>query len=207
MKKIIFIDWYETYSFSKIWGHLETENPSLYHQVQHLIFNNSALVNDWMRGNTRFCNICHYLEENGINRLTTQTEFMRGLSLIQPASPLFLPILMSLKSKGYQLYIATDNFDIFGAYMYPYAHLEQVFNGYISSAEEGVLKEDLGADGKPVFFKNFLIKNKLTYKDCILIDNDPSITALYKSCGMATFTPQTPSETVSALHLILKNQL
>lgn len=203
MRKVIFIDWYETLCFDKIWGHLQVENPSLFQKIQALLFANKSLNLDWLRGGIRFCNVYHYLEENGIDRYTTQTEFMRGLSMQKMADDTFLPIIQKLREQGYKVYIATDHFDIFGSYMYPYMNLEYYFDGYISSAEEGCLKNDGNIDGKYRFFERFLAENQLTPAECILIDNDTMTTHIYQSLGMQTFNPKTPKETVDVLKSLI----
>lgn len=199
MRKVIFIDWYETLCFDKIWGHLQVENPSLFQKIQALLFANKSLNLDWLRGGIRFCNVYHYLEENGIDRYTTQTEFMRSLSMQKIVDESFLPIIQILKEKGYKVYIATDFFDVFGSYVYPYLNLEKYFDGYILSAEEGYLKRDCNSDGTYPFFKRFLAENHLTEKDCILIDNSAKNTQIYQSLGMQVYNPQTPKETLEIL--------
>lgn len=193
MTKTIFFDWYETLSFSKMWGQLEIENPPLFDKIQYHIFKkNPQLTLEWMRGQTTFLNIIYLLLDHGIPREITQIEFIRGMAATQFASPFFISALTSLKEKGYKIAIATDHFDIFGSYMYPYLKLDELFDGYICSAEEGYLKQDEDKTGKHPFFLNYFRKHHLTYKDCILIDNSKKITDIYKNLGMETYhTPET----------------
>lgn len=203
MRRIIFIDWFETWCSHFLWGHLKDENPALFHQIQSILFvDHQELCCDWMRGYTRFCNIWHFLEDCGIPKEITQTEFMRDLSFHKPDLPAFIPIVESLRQKGYQVFIVTDHFDIFGSYIYPYHHLEEVFDGYLSSAEIGYLKNDKMADGTYPFFHKFMMENNFSPNQCILIDNDMNTTQIYRSLGMETYAPQTPMDVLKILKQI-----
>lgn len=205
MKKVIFFDWYETLSFSKQWGHLQSENPDLFNTIQYHIFEkNQNITNAWMHGNIRFLTITYFLLEHGISRDVTLNEFIRSLTFQQLATPEFIPMLKKLKEKGYQLIIATDHFDIFGTYLYPYLKLNELFDGYICSAEEGFLKNDIDKNGNYPFFLNYLKKHKLSYKDCVLIDNSKATTDLYRKLGMQTYCIQTPLDVLNAADDLLK---
>ncbi len=204
MRKVIFIDWYETLCSQRMWGHLETEIPELYHKIQKLIFeDNRQLHDDWLRGRERFCSVWHYLNDHGVSTEVSQREFMRSLHFSKPDLPEFIPLVQQLRQKGYKVVIATDFFDIFGSYLYPYHHFDELFDGYISSAETGFIKRDVTADGKYTFFDNYLKSHNLDFDDCILIDNNRRTCAIYKELGMRVFTPKKPEEVRAALETLV----
>ncbi len=204
MRKVIFIDWYETLCSQRMWGHLEVENPDLFHKIQKLIFeDNRQLHDDWLRGQERFCSVWHFLNDNGIPTQLIQQEFMRSLYFSKPDLPEFIPLIQKLRQKGYKVVIATDFFDIFGSYLYPYHHFDELFDGYISSAETGFIKRDVSADGKYTFFDDYLKSHNLNFTDCILIDNNRRTCAIYKELGMRVFTPKQPEAVRAALETLI----
>ncbi len=204
MRKVIFIDWYETLCSQRMWGHLEQEQPDLFNKIQHLVFNGNPTLHDaWLRGYERFCSIWHYLNDNGVPKHITQTEFMRSLSFSKPDLPEFIPLVQQLRKKGYKVVIATDFFDIFGSYLYPYHHFEEYFDGYISSAETGYTKRDVTSNGVYPFFEDYLKENNLTYEDCILIDNNRRTGRIYQELGMRIFTPKQPEQVRAALETLI----
>ena len=92
-----------------------------------------------------------------------------------------------------------DYFDVFGGYIYPYHHLEKVFDGYLSSSEIGCLKADTLPDGTRPFFKKFMADNALNPQDCILIDNDLISDSFYREQGFEVYSPQTPNDVLQTL--------
>lgn len=205
MRKIIFIDWFETLCSHKLWGHLETENPVFFNQIQSLLFNqNQELCNEWMRGWTRFCNICHFFENHNIPRSVIQTEFIRDLPFQTVNAPTFLPLIQKLRAKGYKVYIATDHFDVFGCYIYVYHHFEEFFDGYLSSAEIGFLKNDRLPNGIYPFFDSFLKENNLTFADCFFIDNSKKTCDTYQTLGMKTIHISSVQDVENVLNNLLK---
>ncbi len=207
MAKVIFFDWYETLCFSRLWGKLEKENPSLFKQIQYHVFEeNPQLSLDWMRGQIDFLSIVYRLMDCGLSRETIQAEFACDLSNHKLVLPELPSLLHQLKDKGYKIAVATDHFDIFGMYLYPYLGLDSIFNGYICSAEEKALKKDIDSKGEYPFFKNWLTKNNLSFKDCILIDNSKETTDIYKKLGMQTFHVPNTDTLLKVINQLLNNK-
>lgn len=202
MNKVIFINWFQTLSYQPIWHHLETQNHSLFQFLQEHVLD-TPLKNDWLTGRVSFCNIWHHLNTYGIPKEVIQTQTMNWMSNITVEAEL-LSLIQQVRRYGYKVVIATNHVDIFGNYLYPYLHLEDYFDDYISSAEVGFLKTQQDENKNYPFFVAYLKKHQLTYQDCILIDKAKDVTDIYHHLGMTTFTTTHTQETIDILNSFLK---
>ena len=199
MNKVIFINWFQTLSNQPIWHHLDTPNNHLYSILKTRVLE-TPLKDEWFKGQVSFCNIWHHLNQYGIPKEIVQTQTMHWLSTITLNQDL-LSSIQQVRQKGYRVIIATNHVDIFGCYVYPYLHLENYFDGYISSAETGFLKTQQNTTGVYPFFDSYLKQNQLTYQDCLLIDSSKEVTNIYQRLGMTTVTP---SDTQGIINILQK---
>lgn len=200
MRRVILINWYKTWCSHFLWDSLKKTDSTLFHQIRTVLFEqNPELALDWMRGYTRFCNIWHFFEDKFIPKNVVQTAFMQDLAAHRPDLPEFIPAVQRLREKGYRVIVIADYFDVFGGYIYPYHHLEKVFDGYLSSSEIGCLKADTLSDGTRPFFKKFMADNALNPQDCILIDNDLISDSFYREQGFEVYSPQKPNDVLQTL--------
>ena len=97
--------------------------------------------------------------------------------------------------------IATDNVDVFVEYTVPALKLRRHFDDILCSSELKSLKTDT-ADGKLLFFDDFLRKHNIKYEEAILLDDSRETTDLCKKCGMQAKLIRSPEDVLKMLMMI-----
>lgn len=79
--------------------------------------------------------------------------------------------IASLRAKGIQVVIATDNVDTFHRWTVPSLRLYDMFDGILSSYELRALKEDKDQAGQSLFFSNYLQDHHIGPGESLLLDD------------------------------------
>ena len=171
--KAVFIDWNGTLSTSKFFGHLETEKPDLYNQIQNILFGGELgqLINPWMVG--------EYNSEDIVTKLSQQLglpyeELMHHFIFScenMIISEEVLDLIDQTREEGIKVVIATDNMDSLDRWtseaLRLNEHFDWILNSYYLKSRKGQFDEE----GKSLFFDDFLAENNLMPENTILIDD------------------------------------
>lgn len=203
MIKVVFIDWNETLSFGKFYGHLAKQNPALFRDLEQRLFHDhEEMIRPWMLGRVKFEDICKVLANDSLSTSQITQHFIDGFKHLKIADSKIFALIQEIRRKGCPVLIATDHMDVFGRYAYPLHHLERFFDGYICSAEVGAFKADKDEAGRLPFFEAYRQAHGLAYPEMALIDNSVWSTDSAKSVGMLVIQIKTPQDVQAALEEI-----
>lgn len=187
--KVVFIDWSQTLSSSKFWGHLQVvTHPyhGLFKKIQDSLFTeNNWLLDHWMRGRLS--------SEEVIGLISTRTkiekcllfgEFVRSCRKMQFDTPDALGLVDQLRSGGVKVVIATDNMDSFRRWTIPALKLGDKFDEILDSFSLKAMKKDLGTSGESLFFGSYLRRLNLSYEQSVLIDDSKTTGDIVRRLGM-----------------------
>lgn len=224
--KIIFFDWSNTLSKSLFWEQLEKpEHPrhSWFRLINKFLFiENKQLIKDWMIGKVCYRSICDkitdYLVKNmkrqGINsndyfkeeiRNLVEDDLKKSCREMRFVSNEILGLLKKLKRTKKKCVIATDNMDTFIKFTKPSMKLEKYFDDFLVSSELKTLKFNYkdGFKGSLPFFDQYIKKQRVSYKEVILIDDCSDSTGGFKKLGFKTLRIENAEHLVN----VLKNGL
>lgn len=173
--KVIFIDWDGTLSKSRFWQHWLSEDPESYNKIQQVLFvENPGMIQDWMRG---FVSSELITAEIGLRAGLDSQILIKNLELSCRSMtflyPEVLDIIQEKRQDGIKVVIATDNMDTFSRWTVPSLRLEQYFDGILTSADRGALKEDITQGGTSPFFHHYLTQNAIKPNEALWVDDRP----------------------------------
>jgi hypothetical protein len=187
-KKVVFIDWNKTLSYSLFWEHLQDKkHPNHQHlpAIEKWLFvDNRDVINPWMRGEFSAEDISSKIsQDTGINSDVILGELRRSCEEMCYSIDDLEDIIGRLQASGIKVVIATDNMDTFSRFTVPAMRLDAVFDGILSSYDIGYLKDDDRPEDSLPFFDEYLAKNGWNYADAILLDDSPDKSGKYKRLG------------------------
>lgn len=204
-KKIVFIDWNRTLSYSLFWEHLnDGGHPNnKYHKdiVQWLFVDNKDLINPWMRGTITVDEIIRRMSEDTlIDRSLIHDELELSCKNMSLCSPDLENLIKDLRSQGITVVIATDNMDTFRKYTVPALKLNKLFDDILISSELGALKDDKEPSNSIGFFDDYLSQKGLGYEDAVLLDDSPDSSGKYARLGFERVLIDSPTKLLSTLN-------
>lgn len=187
-KKVVFIDWNKTLSYSLFWEHLQDKNhPNHQHlpAIEKWLFvDNRDVINPWMRGEFSAEDIASKMsQDTGIDSDTILGELRRSCEEMRYSIDDLEDIVSQLQTNGTKVVIATDNMDTFSRFTVPAMRLDAVFDEILSSYDTGYLKDDDHPEDSIPFFDEYLAKHGWNYADAILLDDSPDKSGKYKKLG------------------------
>lgn len=188
MKKVIFIDWNKTLSYSLFWEHLQdTGHPSHKHLApieQWLFVDNRDVIAPWMRGELSADDITERMgREIGVESSLIRDELRHSCERMQYSIDNLKDIVANIRKRGIKVVIATDNMDTFTRYTVPAMNLNDIFDGILNSYDMGCLKDDDAPSDKILFFDEYLKENGWAYGDAVLLDDSPDTSGKYAKLG------------------------
>jgi len=173
--KVIFIDWYKTLSNSLFWSGNQKYSDTFFN-------NNRELINPWMRGEYTAEEVCKILsDKNNFDFEDVFESLQESCQKMIFVSDDILELIGKIRSQGIKVVVATDNMDTFLRFTVPALGLRDVFDDFLVSYELRVLKNDVAENYIP-FLDDYIVKNLLNYKDCILLD-DSELNPVYDKLG------------------------
>lgn len=187
-KKVVFIDWNKTLSYSLFWEHLQDKNHPNHQYLpaieKWLFVDNRNIINPWMRGKFSAEDIVSKMsQDTGIDSSMILSELRRSCEEMCYSIDDLEDVVGQLQASGIKVIIATDNMDTFSRFTVPAMHLDTVFDGILSSYDTGYLKDDDHPDDSILFFDEYLAKHGWSYADVILLDDSPDKSSKYKRLG------------------------
>lgn len=187
-KKVVFIDWNKTLSYSLFWEHLQDKNHPNHQYLpaieKWLFVDNRNIINPWMRGKFSAEDIVSKMsQDTGIDSSMILSELRRSCEEMCYSIDDLEDVVGQLQASGIKVIIATDNMDTFSRFTVPAMHLDTVFDGILSSYDTGYLKDDDHPDDSILFFDEYLTKHGWSYADVILLDDSPDKSSKYKRLG------------------------
>lgn len=205
--KIVFIDWNDTLSKSKFWGHLEDsteKDKEMFTKIEDALFCQLRhLIKPWMRGEVN--------SEDIINEISARTgypykdvfdEFIKGCQTMNYVSEEVLPLIQNLKHKGVKVIIATDNMDSFHRWTVPALKLNEIFDGILDSYTLRALKNDFNEMNKSLFFDDFFKDSGFRPGESVLIDDSEDKDGKIQSYGIDYFRISPEKGLIFALRTI-----
>lgn len=196
--KVIFLDWYNTLSTSKFWGHWEDGSHSHFKEfdkIQSSFFGRvKPMIDPWMRG--------LYTSEEIVREIANDTdipyELLFNELILSCQSMTFvsdeLPqIINEMRKKGLKVVVATDNMDSFTRWTVDGMKLNLMFDGVLSSYHIKSLKKDFDDRGNNLFFQDYLFENGIKPEESILFDDSEDKEDRIKKFGI-TYQRITSSE-------------
>ncbi|GCE30555.1 hypothetical protein KDA_60390 [Dictyobacter alpinus] len=177
--KCVFLDWAFTLSNSLFWNHLDDpENPHYptFQAIQATLFGkNSSFsqMTDWMRGELSSEDVIAFICQQNPTfdpQLLLQ-ELALSCSQMQFVSAEIPAYVHQLQTMGIKVVVATDNMDTFSRWTVPALKLQNIFDDVLNSYKLKGLKMDKTADGKSVFFGDYLQTHQIGYGESVLIDD------------------------------------
>ncbi len=176
MKKyqIVFLDWNNTLSTSKFWGHWQQgEFHPYYEKVQQQLFiNNRHLLDPWMRGEysseeiiRKISSLVNINYQTLLGGLTKSSQQMKFVDKGVPS------LIREIRRNGVKVIVASDNMDTFPRWTVPALKLPQLFDDILDSHTLRTMKKDVDARGRSKFFKRFFEKNNYPPSETVLIDD------------------------------------
>lgn len=204
MKKVVFVDWYQTLSYSLFWEQLQDPyciNHKYFEVITKWLFvENQKLIEPWMRSETNMETVLLSMSnETSISYEYLFNELKQSCENMTICLPDIANIVYSLQAKGIKVVIATDNMDTFRTFTVPALKLDEMFDDILVSNEQGALKDQPEPKGEILFFDEFLDKNKMTYSDAILLDDSLDLSRKYKQLGFDRIRIKSPEDLRSAL--------
>jgi hypothetical protein len=176
--KCIFLDWFYTLSNSIFWEHLnDPAHPhyQLFRTMQSALFgptHSSARIDAWMRGELTseeviapICQECGLDPQAVLHELRISCQQMKFVSEEVPH------YMSHIRAKGIKVVIATDNMDTFSRWTVPAMRLPELFDGILNSYDLRGLKYDVDAQGRSIFFGDYLQANGIEAGESLLIDD------------------------------------
>lgn len=187
-KKVIFIDWNKTLSYSLFWEHLQDSSHPNHHQLpvieKWLFVDNRDAINPWMRGELSVEDIVGKMSrDTNIDHDILLSELQRSCEEMRYCIDNLENIVEQIRANGIKVVIATDNMDTFSRFTVPAMRLDAIFDGILNSYTIGHLKDDEQPDNSIQFFDEYLAKHGWGYTDAILLDDSPDKNGKYRRLG------------------------
>lgn len=203
-KKVIFIDWNRTLSYSLFWEHLKDSGHvnSRHHSAieKWLFVDNKDIIKPWMLGTESIDNIIDKMSRAiDVDKDLILDELIHSCNSMVLCSADIEPLVKQLRRHGVLVVIATDNMDTFRKYTVPSLRLDELFDDILISSELGKLKDEILPGDNILFFDEYLKKNELTYRDSMLLDDSPDSSGKYSKLGFERILIDSPAKLVSTL--------
>lgn len=203
-KKVIFIDWNRTLSYSLFWEHLKDSDHinSRHHSTieKWLFVDNKDIIKPWMLGTESVDNIIDKMSQAiAVDKGLILNELIHSCNNMALCSADIEPLVKLLQQHGVLVVIATDNMDTFREYTVPSLRLDELFDDILISSELGKLKDDVLPGDKILFFDEYLMGKGLTYRDSVLLDDSPDSSGKYAKLGFERILIDSPTKLVSTL--------
>ena len=203
---IIFIDWYQTISWSKFWDGWRDESHALHQQfstAQAWLFKEQReLVNAWMRGQETSQTVCSLLaKQSGISYTTLLSELEDSCTKTV-MTPGVIEEIQRLRTLDTPVLLITDNMDAFARWTIPALGLQNLFDEIFSSHQTGLLKDERNAQGEPTLFAQILARRQLGWSGALLIDDCADRHADMSARGLRLAIPKSPQDTIQILKSI-----
>ncbi len=184
-KKVLFIDWNKTLSYSLFWEHLQDEdhpNHKYLSAIEKWLFvDNQAIINQWMRGDLSVYDVVERMgRDTNISSELILEELRQSCEKMSYSVNTTEKIIKKIKKRNIRVVIATDNMDIFSRFTVPAMKLNKIFDDILNSYDIGHLKDDSQPADRILFFDEYLTKNGWNYADAILLDDSPDKSGKYK---------------------------
>ena len=176
MKKILLIDWYNTLCNSEYFHFESKETNDLI--VKRLFQDHRSLVVDWLKGIVTEDDIIKQISDQNITPPLIKKAINQGCDLVDFYDPCVIDKINILKNNGYKVVLATNIMDTFTLKVVPRLGLKSIFDEILTSNEIGVLKTDVDSNGELLFFEPFLKKQKLSFNNLIIVDDDINLIKL-----------------------------
>ncbi len=205
MKKVIFIDWNKTLSYSLFWEQLQNPNHKYNKYLKPiekwLFVDNREIINSWMRGVINAKDVAKRIsKDTNIPEEIILNELKISCQKMKLCSTKITNLISKIQKKNIKVVIATDNMDVFDQYTIPAMNLHSIFDGVINSSNIGFLKDDPEPKDSILFFDDYLKKYNLKYEDSVLLDDSPDKTGKYKKLGFDRILIKTPKELLEELN-------
>ncbi len=172
-RKIICFDWNFTLCNDLFFGQIDPGSEQFL-RLEKALFkseDSAKIMADWMRGRIDYKEVLKGVAQRAeIDPRQVEEMFIVGCKRMRFALP-DMPEIVSRLRETNQVYVATDNMDSFTLFTAPSLRLYEIFDGVLNSADKGVLKGDFSADGKSLFFGEFLKERGCAPADLTLIDD------------------------------------
>lgn len=203
-KKVIFIDWNRTLSYSLFWEHLKDSahiNSRHHTAIEKWLFvDNKDIIKPWMLGTESVDSIVAKMSTAiGVDKDLILNELIHSCENMVLCSADIEVLVRQLQDHGVLVVIATDNMDTFRKYTIPSLRLDELFDDILISSELGELKDDTLPADKIRFFDEYLMKKRLTYHDSVLLDDSPDSSGKYSKLGFERVLIDSPAKLVSTL--------
>lgn len=187
-KKVVFIDWNKTLSYSLFWEHLQDKkHPNHRHlsSIEKWLFvDNRDVIYPWMKGEFSVEDVISKMSrDTGIDSSILLGELRRSCEEMRYSIDNLEDIIRRIQDKGIHVVIATDNMDTFSRFTVPAMRLDTIFDGIINSYEIGCLKDDDQPENSIQFFDEYLTRHDWRYADAVLLDDSPDKSGKYKRLG------------------------
>lgn len=174
--KCVFIDWHNTLSASRFWGHLEEAAPEgrqLFRRIEVSLYGNlTGLLVPWMRGGLTTEDVMGAIARDaGLDYDLVLREFIVGCRRMRFVDAAIIGLVLAIKARGRRVVIATDNMDSFARWTTPSLGLADLFDDILSSAELGGMKGDVDEQGRSIFFDDYLGRCAIGPGESVLIDD------------------------------------
>jgi len=180
-KKIIFIDWNKTLSYSLFWGQLKEKDSLTYEKIEKWLFvDNRTVINPWMKGTIKSEQIIKDMSNDiDVSYTFLLEEFIISCKKMTWAFDGVETYIKKIRKKGMKVVIATDNMDSFPEHTVPGMNISELFDDYLVSSTIGHLKDEEEASTIK-FFDDYLKINNVTYHDVVLLDDSEDKHGKYK---------------------------
>lgn len=187
-KKVVFIDWNKTLSYSLFWEHLQDKNhPNHQHlpAIEKWLFvDNRNIIDPWMRGEFSAEDIVGKMSrDTGIDSNMILGELRQSCEEMRYSIDNLESVVQRIQANGVNVVIATDNMDTFSRFTVPAMKLDTIFDDILNSYDTGYLKDDDQPNDSIPFFDEYLAKHGWNYADAILLDDSPDKSGKYKRLG------------------------
>lgn len=173
--KCVFIDWHNTLSASRFWGHLEEapEGRHLFGRIEASLYGNlTGLLVPWMRGGLTTEDVMQAVARDaGLDYDLVLREFIVGCRRMRFVDTEITDLVLAIKVRGPRVVIATDNMDSFARWTAPSLGLTELFDDILNSAELRGMKGDIDEQGRSVFFDDYLGRCAIGPGESVLIDD------------------------------------
>lgn len=207
-KKVVFIDWNRTLSYSLFWEHLKDSghvNNRHHTAIEKWLFvDNKDVIKPWMLGD--------YSTEEVIAKMSRDIlvdqelildELIHSCKNMTLCSPDVEDLVGQLRDRGILVVIATDNMDTFRRYTAPSLGLDMLFDEILISSELGKLKDQPLPGDKIGFFDDYLAEKDLSYQDAVLLDDSPDSSGKYSKLGFERILIDSPAKLISVLESMI----
>lgn len=115
--RCVFVDWHNTLSVSRFWGHLEGGTPEerrLFRRIEAALYGKLGdLLTPWMRGGLTTEGVMRAVaREAGLDDGLVLREFIVGCERMRFADAAIPDLVLALRASGRRVVIATDNYGL-----------------------------------------------------------------------------------------------